>query len=316
MKSLFSIKHSEIFQGEKMLNSLNNYFEGWYFKISAACGNISFIPGINIENGYTNAFVQVITSENSYFINYSIDTFQFSHSPFNIKIGNNVFSMNSLHIDIHDSNQKIDITGDISLSNHCNLRPSTFSPYIMGPFSYLDFMECNHSVLSMKNTVAGKICINNNALAFENGIGYIEKDWGSSFPKSYVWLQGNNFKNTNASFFLSIANIPFKFMSFRGIICGLLIDNKEYKFTTYYGCKLLKYEVTKCTTNIVLKNRTYTIYIFAENKNEQKLSAPVNGNMKKTVFESLCSKIKIQLFKDNRIIFEYVSIDCGLEIVE
>lgn len=316
MKSLFCIKHSEIFQGEKELNSLTNYFEGWYFKISSAFGSISFIPGINIENGHANAFVQVITPMNSYFINYPISTFHFSHSPFNIRIGNNAFSMNSLHIDIHNSKHGIDINGDISLSNHCNLSPTTFSPYIMGPFSYLSFMECNHSILSMKSTVNGKIYINNNVITFENGIAYIEKDWGSSFPESYVWLQGNNFRNPSASFFLSIANIPFKFMRFRGIICGLLINSKEYKFTTYYGCKLLKYEVNKHATNIIFKNRNYTIHIFAENKNEQKLSAPVNGNMSKKISESLCSNIKIQLFKNDKIIFEDESTNCGMEIVE
>ena len=44
---------------------------------------------------------------------------------------------------------------------------------------------------------------------------------------SIVW---NNFKNSDASFMLSIANIPFKVFKFRGIICVLIIDDKEYRF--------------------------------------------------------------------------------------
>ena len=92
----------------------------------------------------------------------------------------------------------------------------------MGPFSYIPFMECNHAILSMQSHIKGSININNNRINFNNGIGYTEKDWGCSFPKSYIWCQGNSFQNSNASFMLSIANIPFKLFSFRGIICVLI----------------------------------------------------------------------------------------------
>ena len=58
MKSLYLIKHPECFQGEKNLFSSSNYFEGWYFKVSNGSDVISFIPGINIENGKSYAFIQ------------------------------------------------------------------------------------------------------------------------------------------------------------------------------------------------------------------------------------------------------------------
>jgi len=73
-------------------------------------------------------------------------------------------------------------------------------------------MECNHIILSMKNKANGFININNQKIKFKNNIGYIEKEWGSSFPKTYIWCQGNNFKKSNTSFMLSIANIPFKIL--------------------------------------------------------------------------------------------------------
>lgn len=54
----------------------------------------------------------------------------------------------------------------------------------------------------MSSRADGSITINNKNIAFDNGVGYIEKDWGSSFPKSYIWCQGNNFENSNTSFML------------------------------------------------------------------------------------------------------------------
>ena len=110
----------------------------------------------------------------------------------------------------------------------------------MDPFSFVPFMECNHAILSMKSKADGEISINNHKISFDNDIGYIEKDWGCSFPKSYIWCQGNDFKSSDVSFMLSIADIPFKFLHFKGIICDLIIDNSEFKFTTCNNVTLAK----------------------------------------------------------------------------
>ena len=146
-------------------------------------------------------------------------------------------------------------------------------------------------------------------------LGYIEKDWGISFPKSYIWCQGNNFKNSNSSFMLSIADIPFKCFNFRGVICDLLVDHKEYKFTTYNNTKILEYNVNRKNINITLKKGKYTLNIKSENNDGNTLIAPVKGDMSKDIIESITSSIYINLKKNNHIIFSDMSSNCGLEIV-
>ena len=47
-----------------------------------------------------------------------------------------------------------------------------------------------------------------------------------------------------------------------------------------------------------------------------KLSAPVKGKMSKDIFESISSIIQVTLIKDNKIIFDDTSKNCGLEIVK
>lgn len=91
MKKLFLIKNPEVFQGEKSIKTSNNYFEGWYFKNTNNKNGISFIPGININRQERNAFIQVITMDCSYFVNYNINDFEYKFTPFYIKIGNNFF---------------------------------------------------------------------------------------------------------------------------------------------------------------------------------------------------------------------------------
>ena len=315
MKKLFYIRNSELFQGRKYLDKKKYYFEGWYFKNTCDDICISFIPGISINKDKNKAFIQIITNDKSYYINYDIDDFKYSDNPFYIKIGKNYFSKDRIHIDINDSDKDIVMYGDIEYSNSINICNSLISPSIMGPFSYLPFMECNHSVISMKNKTNGIININDTILDFDNGIGYIEKDYGCSFPKSYIWCQGNNFKNTDASFMISIANIPFKIFNFRGVICSLIIDNYEYRFATYNNSKIIKCDVSDKGINIVLKKGKYFLNIESGYNGGFKLVAPVNGKMEKDIIESINEDVRVILKKDDEIIFEDTSRNCGLEIV-
>lgn len=194
MNRLFLMQNPELFQGSQYLNKNKDYFEGWYFKNSNGKDTISFIPGINISNKDKQAFIQVITNNSSYFIPYNINEFECNISPFYIKIRNNFFSKEKVHIDFKDDEKNISIYENINYSNSRNINTNILNPNIMGPFSYVPFMECNHAILSMKNNVYGSISINNTKLNFNQGLGYIEKDWGCSFPKSYIWCQGNNFQ--------------------------------------------------------------------------------------------------------------------------
>lgn len=91
MKSFTFIHHPELFQGENYLHSSLTYFEGWYFKCNNGIFSIAFIPGISICKDIKQAFIQVITNKQSYFVSYPIEDFEYSHSPFYIKIGDNFF---------------------------------------------------------------------------------------------------------------------------------------------------------------------------------------------------------------------------------
>lgn len=313
MNSFYLLENPEVFQGENKINHAKCYFEGWYFKNTGKDISISFIPGIHIENGKKSAFIQIITNTSSYYISYPFSEFKFSYEPFSVTIGNNLFSLNKVKIDIQ--HKDISINGEVCYHNHIKIKKNFFSPNIMGPFSFVSFMECNHAILSMKHEIRGFITINNNNYNFNNGIGYIEKDWGSSFPTSYIWAQANNFQNKDASFFLSIATIPLSYLAFRGFICSFILDSKEYRFATYNGSKIIKCNISNNNFNIKLKNKDYTLHIYSNNRNSFSLKAPRCGAMQKEIFESIDSTIYVCLYQKGNILFEEESKNAGLEIV-
>lgn len=316
MNKLYLMRNPEVFQGEKYLENSKNYFEGWYFKNSNNKNSISFIPGINIDEKDKKAFIQIIIDKESHFINYDIKDFEFNLKPFYIKIKNNYFSKDGIKIDIKKEEQNLNIYGNLKYSNNQNIEKNILNPNIMGPFSYIPFMECNHAILSMKNDIYGFININGKKMEFNNDFGYIEKDWGTSFPKSYIWCQGNNFNKSNSSFMLSIADIPFKIFNFKGIICDLIIDDVEFKFTTYNNTKLIKCVIDNNNFDITLNKENYFLNVKSKYSSGAKLYAPIKGKMDKNIFESISSLISVTLKEDEKIIFSDTSKNCGIEIVK
>lgn len=315
MNKIDFIKNPKLYQGQTKKKISNEYFEGWYFKNIFDNYGISFIPGINIENGNKYAFIQVITESKSYYLKYNFKDFIYSNNPFYIKIGNNKFSDKELILDISDKLQAIEIKGKLIYSDNKLINSKFLSPNIMGPFSYLSFMECNHAIISMKNTITGNLKINGIELKINNGIGYIEKDWGVSFPKSYIWYQANNFSNNTTTICFSVANIPFKVFNFKGFICVLIIDGKEYRFTSYNKSKLVSFEILENYINIKFKKDKYTLEVLCERNNSFQLMAPKNGKMSKKIYETISATSIIKLYEKELLIYVDKSINCGLEIV-
>lgn len=125
---------------------------------------------------------------------------------------------------------------------------------IMGPFKYVPFMQCRHSVFSMRHLVNGRIVINGTPFVFQDSIGYIEGDRGYSFPKEYVWTQCSF---PTGSLMISIADIPFGALRFTGIIGVVLLNGKEYRIATYLGAKTVK--ITQ--EEIIVRQGAYTFIV-------------------------------------------------------
>ncbi|HOV12828.1 MAG TPA: tocopherol cyclase family protein [Spirochaetota bacterium] len=191
------------------------------------------------------------------------------------------------------------------------------SPGIMGWYGLVGFMECYYHVLSFKHRINGFININGETIDFDDGWGYIEKNWGTSFPSSWVWIQSNQFnENENSAFMFSVAKIPFLNMKFNGFVGGLLHNNKFYPFATYNGSKIKNISINDNSVNIEIASTKYLLKINAERKNGFYLPYPTNSGMDGKILESLKSNLTIELSekKSGNLIFKGNSDFTGLEI--
>lgn len=319
---LNKIRNPLLFQGS---NKKENYFEGWYYKQVSRDHKrvISFIPGISLFNNDVHSFVQYIyvslDDDNKKliktgYVKYPIEDFKFNNNPFRLEIADNIFTESTITIKIVDKN--IDVKGKLELDPFTTIKKSLLTPNIMGFFAYIPKMECYHGIVSMNHRVNGAIRINNEDIDFHAGKGYIEKDWGTSFPERYIWIQSNNFNNSNTSIFCSIADIPFMGKNFSGFICNLIIAGVEYRFATYNNSKLRVESITKEKIIITLENSKVKLKIEAYLNEAGELIAPKQGEMIKIVKEEVSGKVKINLYnKKNGIAYEDICYIAGIEVV-
>lgn len=293
----------------------NNYFEGWYFKQvnQSLDKTISFIFGYSTNPQNPHSFIQVIKTHplQTTYISYPLESFQAVEDGYQIQ--DSFFSTSKLELHIKDRliqcDGTLNFTNQTELSNH-----NLYMPNIMGPFTYIPNMECNHGVVSMSHKVNGHLHINNETWDFNQDKGYIEKDWGTSFPKHYIWIQGNHFKDSNTSFMLSLAHIPFLGLSFEGLIAQLNTPDKNYRFATYTGSYRTKIIKNKTGFTLMIKRGFYRLKVEVIMDDRIDLVSPKNGLMQNTIKEGLGGSIKLSLFHFNQLILEDTSTNCGIEI--
>lgn len=284
-------------------------FEGWYLRISDRKVSLAVIIGIS----ETTAFIQTIDTytNESQMINYDLKDFEYGDNPFFVKIKDNYFSKERVILNLDQGSVKI--SGELVNETFTPLKSSLYAPTIMGPFYYLPKMECNHGIISLTHRVKGRLMINQQKIKI-NGIGYIEKDWGYSFPKDYLWLQSNDCNECEASVFLAIAKIPLKFTSFTGIIMVLMIEGKQQKIASYYGAYLKQWMVKDGNYYLNIKQYPYNFYIKIIPCNSCSLKAPQLGMMSDEVKESLNSKVTVLVYKHHKRIDKFNFIACGVEL--
>ena len=291
------------------------YFEGWYFKVVNHSEDraFAFIPGIAMdEAGKKQAFIQVLDGKKktSVFHTFDAAVFQPQKGKFELSIGNNFFSETTVGLQLDDLKGQLNFTGNIPWPK------PWYSPGIMGPYAFAPFMECYHGIVSMDHRVDGMISYQGEQIDFTNGRGYIEKDWGRSFPSAYFWMQTNHFSTPGISLKCSVAKIPWIRKAFTGFIAGLWLQDKLISFTTYNQSRLLKSFADESIVEIVLQNKKYRLELLAHRDRATILASPILGLMDGRIEESMSASVDMKLLetKSKKIIFEDTGRNAGLEV--
>ena len=273
------------------------YFQGWYFKCSGGDKTLAFIPAYHRSKNAKSASLQVITDEFAY--NIPFHKLTYTKKPLYVEIGDCVFSEKG--ISLHIQNDRFKLEGELRFRS---LSPIAYD--IMGPFALVPFMQCRHGVYSMWHRINGQLSLNNQHYDFHNGVGYIESDRGYSFPKRYIWTQCF-FKN--GSLMLSVADIPMLGFNFTGIIGVILLNGKEHRIATYLGARVK--QISENAVTVRQGEFAFTAKLLK--KNAHPLFAPINGDMNRTIHESVSCQAHYRFLHKNVVLCDFVSEKAGFE---
>jgi hypothetical protein len=308
--------HPETFQGDL---KKKNYFEGWYFKhVSRDLNHVwSFIPGVALTRHNPHAFIQVIngiTGKTDY-ITYPLNQFSYEKTHLYLKIGDSVFTDKFMNLNIEKEN--INLSGYVEYRKIIRYPRTILSPGIMGWYSFVPYMECKHGIISVNHHLKGNITINGLSIDLNKGKGYIEKDWGTSFPEAWIWIQSNNFNDPETSFSFSLAKIPWLGRFFMGFIAFLYLKGRFYLFSTYNKSAITKIGHDDQSVTVEMKNNNVVLRIKAIKNSFGELRAPASGDMSRRIKESIDSTVDLTLHdKEGKLIYEDSGKRAGLEIVE
>lgn len=272
------------------------FFEGWYYKIVSEnqLHALAIIPGIAMDaTGKQHAFIQVFDGKKSRADYHTFAMADFCPKPhdFDVEIGENRFNKTTLSLNLPD------LKGELRFDDHVHWPSSWYSPNIMGPFSFFPFLECYHGVVSMDHTIHGELELDGVRLDFNGGKGYLEKDWGHSFPSAHIWMQSNHFSRPDVSLNVSIAKTTVLKSKFVGFIAGLWVGQEVIRFTTYNFSTLKKSVPGEDLVEIVLENKRHRLEIVAHRGSTTALIAPIGGLMSGRVEECMTAKIHMKLIE-------------------
>lgn len=297
------------------------YFEGWYFKQVSPDGRAAYavIPGVSLPGGEgrPHAFIQFLDAgiSRSCFVKYDLCDFRAEKKAFEIRIRGNYFSLNRMLLDIDA--QGASVRADLRSGNIHPWPVSWLSPGAMGWYAFVPRMECCHGVLSFNSSLDGYFEVDGRKESFTGGKGYVEKDWGRSMPRSWIWMQTNHFYEPEASFTGSIAKIPWLGGFFTGFLFGLYLKGRVYRFTTYTGARLRGLALDDNRISFSVEDSRCGLEVTGHRAHGAPLVAPKMGGMTVRIDETLDSEISLVFYRrqGHEVMLSGTGRHAGLEYV-
>ena len=289
---------------------MNDYFYGWYFRCQGQEGSAAVIPAVHLSDGKGSCSIQIINREGSLYREFPISQFRINRAKGIMQIGDSLFSRKGIRLRLEayetetargesstgkSDENKVTVRGALVFGDFAEPKYD-----IMGPFACIPEMECRHAVYSMKHTVNGELRIGREKIHFQNGMGYMEGDRGTSFPEQYIWTQ--HFI-PGGSIMLAAAAIPLARTSFTGTVGFLFRGNREYRFATYLGASVTKMG----DRELQIRQGRYRLQVRFPENGGNILNAPDKGKMTRKVREDVACKAEYRLTYGKQILLHVVT---------
>lgn len=272
------------------------FFEGWYLKHRKGGRTLALIPAYHrAASGRPSASLQVVTGDRAWAVDFPASRFRVHRDKFAVAVGDSRFTPAGVELDV--SGDGLHLTGAI--------RYGPFTPPesdIMGPLRFVPGLQCSHGILSLSHRLEGAVELNGERWDFTGGTGYLEKDWGRSFPGSYLWTQCGW---PGSCVVAAAAEVPLGPGRVTGCVCAVRHGGREYRLATYRGARVEAQE----PGYLRVRQGPYTLEAELLGGTGLDLRAPVLGDMgARTVLERPAGRVRYDFRQGGRLLFSHVGL--------
>jgi hypothetical protein len=255
------------------------------------------------------------TTGNTRWYEFPFEDFTYNPKRFEVRIAGNYFSESGMVLALDGPAGSI--RGSVSYGVLLRFPGRPWCPGIMGPYSFLPSMECNHGLVSLDHSIDGSLLIDGLPLDLNDGRGYIEKDWGRAMPSSWIWTQSNNFPETGTSLMFSLARIPWRGSSFPGFLCAFRVGELADMtiMATWTGARIDDLSVNDTNIAIRIIGKNDRVELRLERGRGGLLLAPVAGAMERRIAESVDAVMNFTWYRQGELYYQGRAVPAGLETV-
>jgi hypothetical protein len=140
-------------------------------------------------------------------------------------------------------------------------------------------------------------------------------------PSSWIWINALNFDSVHqpASFFFSLAKIPWLKHEFNGFISVLHVDGREFRFATYKQGRIDLLEYQAGVLRILFSDTRYKVEVMVRTSEAGELLAPVHGTMDRRIGECNNAWVRVVIKAKHKMtdapLFDGIATGSGVELV-
>lgn len=206
----------------------NKYFEGWFHKIYSTKYKASFILIYGYATGNSTnkfGFIQVhIPNQQTLMMYFNKNEILCDSNQHVIRMGAHVLTTHKIDINTNEIGIQLDLT---------NNQPIRTFKNSMGYNYVIPNLPCYHAILNKSHTISGEIRAGDTSFVMDKDMGYLEKNWGTSFPDNYIWLHAVDPTNTEVNLLFSQAEIKWMGSTFLRHLGYLNFENECIDFRQF-----------------------------------------------------------------------------------
>ena len=274
----------------------NKFFEGWFQKIYSKeqKASIVIIYGYATQNTQDKfGFIQILfPNQVNEIIYFNRNAFSCDPHQHIVRMGENVLTTEIINIKTND------FTIHLKLKN--NQVSKTFKNS-MGYSYFLPNLPCYHAVLNTGHRVSGEIKQKNERFIIENEPGYLEKNWGTSFPETYYWLHAVDPNDPAVSLLFSRAEIEWIGRKFIRHVGHVRYDQKQVDFRSLKNFTVSILNSSEDKHEVQMTSNTLQLNISISHKSKVQFKGPFDGGLSRDIIHFPDSIIQIRLVENSKI---------------